>query len=335
MYNPTKQSDKGTLMKPDAQNSLQREIESTPIIDAHAHIFPEVRGAIGDGLTRGLGYGRIAVGETEIQLLPPYGEKTVFTAEMMLTNMDWAGVDKAVLLQGPFYGECNRYVLDALTRYPSRLIGAAYLDAWGEASREAFEQIMKASRFRALKLECSEATGLCSIHPGARLDAPDIAWLWTEIERAGLVLVLDLGAVGSRSYQTSAVRTIAEKHPDLRIVIAHLGQPRPTAEADTGHWHLWEEQIDLGLLPNVWFDNAALPAYLADEGYPYPSAERYMRLVLERIGPAKVMWGTDQPGLLAHANYPQLLELAALHTPFLSVRDRAMFLGGNALHVYG
>jgi predicted TIM-barrel fold metal-dependent hydrolase len=326
---------RGKRMKLDAQGTLQREIERTPIIDAHAHIFPEVCGTIGDGLTRGLGYGRIAIGETELQLFPPYGEKTTFTPEMMLANMDWAGVDKAVLLQGPFYGECNRYVLDALTRYPSRFIGAAYLDPWGEACHEAFDKIMEASHFRAIKLECSEATGLCSIHPEARLDAPDIAWLWDEIERAGLVLVLDLGAVGSRSYQTSAVRTIAEKHPNLQIVIAHLGQPRPTAEADKERWHLWQEQIDLGLFHNVWFDNSALPAYLTDEGYPYPSAERYMRMAIERIGSAKIMWGTDQPGLLSHANYPQLVALSELHTPFLSAHERAMFLGGTALHVYG
>ena len=88
------------------------------IIDAHAHIFPEVRGATGRGSTRGPGYGRIAVGDEETQLLPPYNEKTVFTPEMLIANMDWAGVDKTVLLQGPFYGACNSYVLEALNRYP-------------------------------------------------------------------------------------------------------------------------------------------------------------------------------------------------------------------------
>jgi len=41
-----------------------------------------------------------------------------------------------------------------------------------------------------------------------------------------------LGAVASRSYQTDAVRTISKKHPNLRIVVAHLGQPNPMVEAD-------------------------------------------------------------------------------------------------------
>jgi len=164
---------------------------------------------------------------------------------------------------------------------------------------------------------------------------PGVAWLWDELAQRRWVLVLDLGAVGSRSYQTGAVRAIAEAHPDLKIVIAHLAQPTPAAEADPRLWCLWLEQIELGQLPNVWFDMASLPAYLSNEGYPFPSAERYLRLAVDRIGPARVMWGSDLPGLLAHATYLQLVKLARLHTQFLSPHEQAMVLGGNASQVYG
>lgn len=98
------------------------------VIDAHAHIFPKVQGLIAAGQTRGLGYGRVTVGNEEIQIMPPLSEKTIHTPEMLLSHMRWAGVDKAVLLQGPFYGECNQYVRDAVEAYPDCLIGLAYLD---------------------------------------------------------------------------------------------------------------------------------------------------------------------------------------------------------------
>ncbi len=305
------------------------------IVDVHAHIFPRVHGLIGTGPTRGLGYGRILFGDQETQLLPPYNAETVYTPEMLVANMDWAGVDKVVLLQGTAYGECNHYVRQALSRYPDRLIGAAFFDPWAEDNRAFFETIVERPGFRAVKLECSVAAGLCGLHPQARLDAPEIAWLWGEIDQRGLLLVLDLGAVGSLSYQTSAVRAMAETHPDMRIVIAHLAQPRPEAEADPRLWSLWEEQIDLGLLPNVFFDNAALPAYLPEEDFPYPTIERYMRLAVERIGAHKIMWGTDQPGLLGVLSYPQLVRLAHLHTRFLSAAEQEMVLGGTAMQVYG
>ena len=226
-------------------------------------------------------------------------------------------------------------MLEALDRYPDRLVGAAYFDPWGPDSRQEFETIIASPKFRVVKLECSEATGLCGLHPNARLDMPEITWLWNELEHRGLVLTLDLGAIGSRSYQTGAVRAIAEGQPDLRIVIAHLGQPNPSAEADAERWSLWWEQIDLGRLHNVWFDTAALPAYLPDEDFPYSTAERYLHLALERIGPSKVLWGTDLPGLLRHLNYPQLVRLAKLHTQSLSPNEQAMILGENAMRVYG
>jgi predicted TIM-barrel fold metal-dependent hydrolase len=305
------------------------------IVDVHSHIFPAVNGQIGTGPTRSLGYGRIRFGDQETQLLPPYNKKTEYTPEMLVANMDWAGVDKVVLLQGTAYGECNDYARQALARYPDRLILAAFFDPWAEDNRAFFETIVERPGFRAVKLECSVAAGLCGLHPEARLDAAEIAWLWDEIERRGLLLVLDLGAVGSLSYQTGAVRAIAESHPDMRIVIAHLAQPQPNAAADPQLWCLWEEQIDLGLLPNVFFDNAALPAYLPDEDFPYPTVERYMRLAVERIGAHKIMWGTDQPGLLGVLSYPQLLRLAHLHTEFLSSAEQEMVLGGTAMQVYG
>jgi predicted TIM-barrel fold metal-dependent hydrolase len=305
-----------------------------PIIDAHAHIFPRIHGLNAAGPTRGAGYGRVAIGGEILQLWPPFCAETVFTVEMLIAHLDWAGVDQAVLLQGPFYGECNDYALAAIRRYPDRLIGMAYFDPWAADSRQRFAETFAAPGLRGVKLECSEATGLCGLHPQARLDDAAIAWLWAELERRGLVLVLDLGAVGSRSYQTAAVQAIATTHPALKIVIAHLGQPNPTAEADAARWQLWYEQIALGRLPNIWFDTAALPAYLPTETFPYPSAARYLQLALEMIGPAKILWGTDLPGLLGHATYRQLLQLGRLHTQHLAAQEQALILGGNALQVF-
>ena len=304
------------------------------VIDAHAHIFPKVQGLIAAGQTRGLGYGRVTVGNEEIQIMPPLSEKTLHTPEMLLSHMCWAGVDKAVLLQGPFYGECNQYVRDAVEAYPDCLIGLAYLDPWDPDADEKFKFVASEKSFAGVKLECSEATGLLGIHRGARLDDANIAWLWDELERRGMVLVVDLGAVGSASYQTEAMRGVATKHPGLTIVIAHLAQPNPVVEADEAKWKLWHQQIDLGFLSNVYFDLASLPAYVANEGYPFPTAIKYLRIAIEKIGPSKVMWGTDIPALLAHATYKQLLQASQRHLDFLSDSELAMVFGENAGRLY-
>lgn len=304
------------------------------MIDVHTHIFPDVRGLTGRGPTRALGYGRILWGAEQIQAYPPLSDGVAHTAEMLIAHMDWAGVEKSVLLQGSFYGACNSYVLDAVHRHPDRLMGAAYVDPWARDFRTAFEQICESGGYCAIKLECSEAAGLCGLHAEARLDCPDLLWFWDELERSGLVLVFDLGAIGSKSYQTSAVRAIAESHPRLRVVIAHLAQPSPCMDTGGPLLRAWEDQISLGLLSNVWFDTAALPAYLPDEDYPYPGAGVYVHRAIDLIGPAKVMWGTDIPGLLAQVTYPQLVKLAKMWVQFLPESDRKLVLGETAHQVF-
>lgn len=301
------------------------------IVDAHAHIFPQIQGQVGSGPTKGLGYGRMLVGSDEIQLMPAHNEETVYSAEMLLANMDWAGVERAVLLQGPFYGECNAYAQDAARRYPDRLQAVAYLDPWRDGLRARWAAV---GSFAAVKMECSVKTGLCGLYSRARLDDPGLRWLWDVLEESGKVLVLDLGHIGGEAYQTAAVREIAVGHEGLRVVIAHLGQPAPQIAADAELMRLWREQIDLGRLANVYFDTAALPAYVGEEAYPYPTTQRWLEEAIDRIGPEKVLWGTDQPGLLRRANLPQLVQAAEVQLDFLAEDDQARVMGLNALAVY-
>ena len=55
------------------------------------------------------------------------------------------------------------------------------------------------------------------------------------------------------------IAAIAKRHPGLKLVLCHMGQPSRTAERDPKLWSAWLEQIRLGTLPNVWFDLSALP----------------------------------------------------------------------------
>lgn len=305
------------------------------IIDAHNHIFPKIRGVIREGTTYSSGYGNMVVGGNKTtRMLPPYNQQTEFTPEMLIANLDWAGVEKAVLQQGTLYGECNEYVLEAIDRYPDRLLGALHADPWRVEYRPEFERMLDTGKFSAVKIEFSENTGLYGVHGSAHLDDEKISWLWTATKNREVPLVLDLGTAGEPAYQTDAVRSIATSYPGLKIVVAHLGQPRKQAEQnDPEKWKLWKDQLALGKLPNVWFDMSSLPDW--EEDFPYPAAEHFLKLAVDAIGPEKIMWGTDQPGTLRYQNYPTWLRLIQLHVEHLAPDERAMILGGTARHVYG
>lgn len=304
------------------------------IIDAHAHIWPEVNGRIGAGATRSLEYGRVQAGPQATRVLPPFCQKTSFPPEVLLQTMDWVGVDQAVLLQGPFYGEANEYVWRAVQKWPDRFVGAGYVDPRSPDARQTFRRVTEEYGLRILKLEMSEPTGLTGLHPDLKLDEERMAWFWSEAERLELIVTLDLGAVGTRAYQTSAVRAILRRHPRLRIVICHLCQPPVRAQLESVDQE-WQDQVLLARHPHVWLDLAALPGYLEGEEYPYPTASRYVERAVSLVGAEKIMWGTDVPGLLVHATYRQLLDMVRRHCGFLSPADLDRVLGGNAQSGYG
>ena len=93
------------------------------------------------------------------------------------THVNGMKIDRAVLLQGPFYGECNEEVVTAVRRYPDRFLGAAYVDPWGQ-SRDTILALLDRPEFCAAKMECSVATGLCGLHPEADLSDSKLTWLW-------------------------------------------------------------------------------------------------------------------------------------------------------------
>ena len=304
------------------------------IIDTHVHITWGMHGHTGRGPTKSLTYGRVQQGDEEIQMMPPFNPgPTALEPETLIRFMDATGVDKAVLLQGSFYGDQNEYLQNAATRWPDRLIPAAYLDPRAGDARETFVRAFDEYGFRILKFEMSEPAGFTGVYPDLRLDGEDMSWIWGECERRHVVVTLDLGQIGTPAYQTEAVERILANHASLRIVIAHLAQPPLAHPEDADMDKAWERQVLLGRQPNVWFDTAALPAY-RDDDYPFATALSYVRRAVELIGIDKLMWGTDIPGLFGQATYTQLLQMYQQHSGFSSDELRR-FLGQTALDVYG
>jgi predicted TIM-barrel fold metal-dependent hydrolase len=305
------------------------------IVDAHAHVVDALAGRTASGETVSLRHGRIRWGAREVQFTSPSTDLTTFPPEALLAHMDWAGVAKAVLLQGSFYGDKNAYVAEAVRRWPDRFVGAAYVDPRDAEARTNFARCVEGYGFPIVKLELSVATGFVGLYPDLRLDGEELAWLWEEAERRGLVVTLDLGAVGSASYQTEAVRRIIERHPELTVVIAHLAQPSAARADDPELDGLWREQVLLARSPRVSFDLSSVPAYVATiEDYPYPTAQRYVRRAAELVGADKLLWGSDAPGTLTAGTYPQLLNFVATHCDFFTPAERELVLGGNAQRIY-
>ena len=303
------------------------------IIDGHAHITPGMHGAVGTGSTRSLPYGRAQHGDQVVQLLPPLSaERTAIEPETMLRLMDWTGVEKMVLMQGPFFGDQNTFLYQAAKKWPERFAATAFLDPLAPTVRDQFRRVTEEFGFRVLTFDLSEPTGLTGLYPDLKIAGEEMAWILEQAERLELTVSLNLGTVGSRAYQTEEVATVVQRYPRLQLVIAHLAHPPLANPVDRRANELWLEQIDLGKHLNVWFDTSGLPA-IGVEDYPYPTAMRYIRRAAGRIGADKLMWGSDIPAMLCHATYPQLITMFALHSG-LNDHQVEKILGATADQVY-
>jgi predicted TIM-barrel fold metal-dependent hydrolase len=304
------------------------------IIDAHAYITPGMHGRTRTGPTRSLPYGRVKHGEQTVQLLPPFSaDKTALEPETMLRLMDWAGIDKAVLMQGPFFGDQNTFLHQAARKWPDRFTAAAFLDPVDRQARDTFRRVIEEQGFRCLAFDLSETTGLAGLHAGLRINSEEVAWYWEQAERFELVLAVNLGRVGMDAYQTAALLELIERFPGAKTVIAHLAHPPLTEPESDDRITQWEEQVLLGRHANVWLDTSGLPA-LGIEDFPFPTALQFIRRAVELVGAEKLMWGSDVPWQFCHATYHQLLNMVAIHGGF-AAGQLAMILGETAKTVYG
>ena len=92
------------------------------IIDAHAHLWLKQDTVVDDLPIRTLEGGRsLFMGEVR-QMVPPFMVDGVNSAEVFLSNMDYAQVSAAVITQEFIDGIQNDYLRDVQRRYPDRFL---------------------------------------------------------------------------------------------------------------------------------------------------------------------------------------------------------------------
>jgi predicted TIM-barrel fold metal-dependent hydrolase len=310
------------------------------IIDAHTYIYDRICGVTQYGVARPLGYGLANFGANRLnRFLPPAFVDSNCPVETLLAYLDWLGIDKAVVLTQNVYGYANDYVAESVRRFPDRFVGVGSLDPLASNSSETLEFLLLSLGLKGINLDLGAHSGLLALRPDFRLDDQRVTTLWKFLEHQESTLVLDFGgSYGTSGHQLAELRLVLESCPDLKIVVSHLGFPPILGDEGWGTDHDWHDLLDLAIDFNVWFDTAIFWFSTALKGgaeeYPYPSLQEVFRRALDRIGPSKLMWGTDMPAVLCWSTYPQNLRWIEAEISALSQHEQDMILWKNALQVY-
>jgi len=298
------------------------------IIDAHTHIFENISGFGHRGELRGIGNGiaRWANGD-DIALIPPeLGDKS-FEAESLVSFLDNNGIEKAILLQGSYYGFQNEYVWETVRRWPHLFVASATLDPFCKSAAEIFENLLEEKKFTIFKFEISSGGGLMGYHQDFDIAGNVFSGIFERISDSHGTLVLDIGSPGMASFQPQAVAAVAKRHPNMKIVLCHLLAPRRNDGEEL------ERSLNMLNFTNVCFDLSAMPFNVSPEQYPYPTAQKFLAIAKNIVGVNKLIWGSDIPGTLLHGSYDKQINYI-LESDLFTPDELERVFYNNAMDVY-
>ena len=282
------------------------------IIDAHSHLWLK-QDAVVEGLPiRTLENGRsLFMGEVR-QMLPPFMTDGVNSAEVFLSNMDYAQVSAAVVTQEFIDGFQNDYLAEVTVRYPDRFFVCGMCEFRKPGYLDQARQLI-ARGFQGIKIP---AQRLLLKEGRVRLNCEEMMQMFHLMEQNGVLLSIDM------AYGDTLVGVLEVV---IQEAIGHFGMvTRPQ----------WKEQIKLARHPHVRIESGGITWLFNDEFYPFKGAVRAIREAAELVGFEKLMWGSDYPRTITAITYRMSYDFVS-KSDELTEREKALFLGENARSFYG
>ena len=288
------------------------------IIDAHSHLWLK-QDTVVEGLPiRILENGRsLFMGEVR-QMLPPFMTDGVNSAEVFLSNMDYAQVSAAVVTQEFIDGFQNDYLAEVAARYPDRFFVCGMCEFRKPGYLDQARQLI-AKGFKGIKIP---AQRLLLKEGRVRLNGEEMMQMFHLMEQNGVLLSIDMA---DGDTQVGELEEVIQECPKLKVAIGHFGMvTRPQ----------WKEQIKLARHPHVRVESGGITWLFNDEFYPFKGAVRAIREAAELVGFEKLMWGSDYPRTITAITYRMSYDFVSKSAE-LTEREKALFLGENARSFYG
>lgn len=288
------------------------------IIDAHSHLWLKQDTVWNGKEIKPLPNGRSMFLGEERQMVPPFMIDGVNSAEIFLSNMDYAQVSAAVVTQEFIDGIQNEYLAEVQAKYPNRFFVCGMCDYFHPGYAAQAEQLISQG-FKAIKI------------PAHRLMLDDRRIMLTEdemmrmyhlMEDKGIILSIDLA---DGDINVAEMKEVIQECPKLRIAIGHFGMPTTPN---------WQEQIKLARNENVMIESGGITWLFNSEFYPFKGAIRAIKEAIDIAGIEKLMWGSDYPRTITAITYRMSYDFV-IKNDELSQREKELFLGDNAKNFYG
>lgn len=277
------------------------------IIDAHSHLWLKQDTTVDGKRILSLKNGRSIFMDEEVQMLPPFMIDGQNTAEVFLSNMNYAQVGAAVVVQEVIDGCQNAYLTKVQQQYPDRFFCMGM--AWNTDEAQAvIDAGLKGIAFPGHRIHES----LLTLMPVFKL-----------MESKEMVLSMCLA---DDEEQIGQMAEVIQECPDLKVAIGHFGMPSTAS---------FRSQVLLARQgQNVMVESGGITWLYNSEFYPFPTAIRRIREAADLVGMDRLMWGSDYPRTITAITYRMSYDFVEKSSE-LTDSEKVMFLGGNAKSFYG
>ena len=246
-----------------------------------------------------------------------------FEADELAPLLDQAGVQYTVAVQAANSYEDTEYLLEVADNrdFVAGVVGWVPLLRPEEAA-EALDRFKDHPKFKGVRH---------LIH-----DEPDPDWLLQDVVAEGLRVLADKGVtfdvVSVLPRHLEHVPTIAERVPELRMVIDHLSKP-PIKERQ---WEPWSSLFARAAeYSNVYAKVSGLNTAAEPENWSSEDLKPYIDFAIERFGPERLMFGSDWPVATLAGDYQKVWEETNRAISDLDEKDREAVLGSTGATFYG
>ena len=254
----------------------------------------------------------------ERQMLPPFMVDGVNSAEVFISNMNYAQVSAAVVVQEFIDGQQNEYLELVQRQYHDRFFTCGMADYLHPGFYAEAADLIDAG-FRGMAIP---AHRIITDKKRVMLNSDEMMRMFKLMEAKGVILSITLA---DGDLQVGELKEVLEECPDLKVAIGHFGMPTVPG---------WEQQILLARHDNVMVESGGITWLYNSEFYPFPSAVKAIRKAIDLVGPQKLMWGSDYPRTITAITYRMSYDFI-IKSQELSEEEKTLFLAENARQFYG
>jgi predicted TIM-barrel fold metal-dependent hydrolase len=149
---------------------------------------------------------------------------------------------------------------------------------------------------------------------------------FAQLEKFGLLCDLDCPWESMPS-----ARDLARRHPEIPVVLEHIGYPRDTASPE--YFQHWRQGIEaIAEAPNVWCKLSGLG--MNRRGWTVEGLRPWVTHCIDTFGPGRCVFGTNWPVDRLYSSYDAIVDAFVEIIGAYDQPERQAMLVGNAERLY-